>query len=184
MIQFKHSSIFIVMLLIFTISIGFAGGSKEDPVVTSNTNSVLVEDSWEFSWQFTDDEIVFSLSAPTTGWVGIGFNPSRMMQGANYILAYVDGDDVYIRDDYGTGPTSHASDESLGGSNDVRLIEASELNGITQVIFALPITASDEFDNNFIQGETFKILLAYGSSGADNFTGMHRSRKSLDVVLD
>lgn len=178
----------ILMVLIMTLLVLplFAGGDKEasEPIVATGTREVSVEDRWSFSWRFLEEEIEFTVTAPTTGWVGIGFNPSRMMKDAQYILGYVADGQLYVRDDFGTGNTSHASDTSLGGTNDVRPVRGSEENGATTIVFALPLKARDAYDIDFIQGESYRVLLAYGGANADNFTGMHRSRQSLDVVLD
>lgn len=45
------------------------------------------------------------LSAPTEGWVAVAFNPTEMMQGANFIIGYVQDGQVYIRNDYGNWHT-------------------------------------------------------------------------------
>jgi hypothetical protein len=162
----------------------FAGGGKEDPTtVEAGSRFVQVDDQWSFSWRFLEDEIEFTVSAPTTGWVAIGFNPSRMMKDADYKIGYVSDGELVIRDDYGTGNTKHESDESVGGTQDVRPISGTEENGVTTIVFALPLDSGDQFDAKFVQGESYKVLLAYGADSADNFTGMHRERSSVDVVL-
>ena len=54
------------------------------------------------------------LSANTTGWVSVGFNPSNMMLDANFIVGYVSGSAGFMRDDWGISNTTHSSDVSLG----------------------------------------------------------------------
>lgn len=180
----KRRLLFVVaMFILVSTSLLVAGGSKEDSSVEITEQSVQIEDNWGFSWQFMGDEIEFTVFAPTTGWVGIGFNPSQMMADAHFILAYVSGDTVHARDDYGTGRTTHAADVSLGGTDDVRIISGEEANGVTRVVFALPLDSGDEYDVVFTPGETYKVLLAYGANSANNFTGMHRGRTSIEVVL-
>lgn len=113
------------------------------------------------------------LSAQTSGWVGVGFNPVNAMQSANFIIGYVSGGNANIRDDWGTSPQAHASDLSLGGSNDVNLIEGTETGGITMLHFTLPLATTDSFDRPLLIGQNYPIILARGSSGTDNFTGSH-----------
>jgi hypothetical protein len=163
----------------------FAGGNKEAsaPVVASDSNTVEVGENWRISWEFISDEIEFSVTAPTEGWVAIGFNPSRMMKDAHFIIGYVADGQLAVRDDYGTGNTKHASDESVGGTQNVRPISGTEADGITTIVFALPLASGDQFDVEFTQGTSYKVLLAYGANNGDNFTGMHRGRTSVDVVL-
>jgi len=183
MIGKKSLVVVSAMFILLSSSLVFAGGSKEDSAVEVADQSVLVEENWGFSWEFLEDEIEFTVFAPTTGWIGIGFNPSQMMADAHYVLAYVSEGTVHARDDYGTGRTMHASDVSLGGTDDVRVISGEEADGMTRVVFALPLDSGDQYDVVFTQGETYKVLLAYGGNNANNFTGMHRKRTSLDVVF-
>ena len=173
-----------VLMMIFQGALVFAGGSQEDPVAEVSGRQVEVEPGWGFSWEFQDEEIIFTMAAPTTGWVGIGFNPSRMMRDASYVLAYVDNNgEVQIREDCGTGNTTHASDISLGGTQDVRVLSGSQVNGQTEVTFVLPLDSGDEYDVVFTPGETYAVLLAYGPDGSNNFTSRHRSRTTLEVQL-
>ncbi len=173
----------LIVLMVLQGALLFAGGGQEEAVEVSGRH-VEVEPGWELSWEFQGEEIVFAMAAPTTGWVSIGFNPSRMMSEAAYVLAYVDSSgEVQIREDYGTGNTTHASDISLGGTQDVRVLSGKQEDGQTEITFALPLDSGDQFDVVFTPGETYVVLMAYGPDGSDNFTSRHRSRTSLEVQL-
>jgi hypothetical protein len=162
----------------------FASGGKEEKSATApSPNTVKVAQDWGFSWEFSKDEIEFTVTAPTSGWVGIGFNPSYMMKDAHYILGYVKDSTLFIQDNYGTGNTSHASDVSLGGTADVRGLRGSEKDGITTIVFALPLDSKDKYDKKFVQGDTYTVLLAYGRDDADDFTSMHAKRVAVETVL-
>ncbi|MFA7643497.1 MAG: DOMON domain-containing protein [Sphaerochaetaceae bacterium] len=181
----RRSTLAVCMLIIpFILFAG--GGSEEAPVASTSTppQTVIAGENWGFSWEFAAEEIEFTVMAPTTGWVAIGFNPSRMMKDAHYILGYVADGQLFLRDDYGTGLTSHASDDTVGGAQHVRPLGHSEEGGVTTITFALPLQAQDAYDLDFVPGKAYKVLLAYGANGADNFTGMHRKRASFDTVLD
>lgn len=182
-----NRKIYLLLIVMLAVGIGtplFAGGSQEsDPVVDEQNQSVVLADNWEFSWEISGSEIEFTLSAPTTGWLAIGFNPSRMMRDADYRIAYVEGSDVFIRDDYGNGLTSHVSDDQLGGAQHVRVISGSESDGVTTVVFAMPLEAADEYDESFVSGQEYKVILAYAGDGGDDFTSRHVERTSVDIVL-
>jgi hypothetical protein len=177
---------FFMILVIFTIvSVGlFAGGGKEEEVVVAPSgNKVVLDENWSFSWRFIGDEIEFTMTIPTTGWAAVGFNPSRMMKDADYKIGYVANGEAFMRDDYGTGNTSHGPDTSLGGSENIRIISGVEDEGATTLVFALPKNSGDAYDTVFTPGETYKVLFAYGPSGGDNYTAMHRARRSLDITF-
>jgi len=174
----------LILALVLLPTILFAsGGKEEEPTAAPTQEWFAAADSWGFTYEFKGNEIEFIVAAPTTGWVGIGFNPSVMMKDADYVLGYVKDGTVYFQDNYGTGNTSHAPDVSLGGTEDVRGIRGSETNGKTTIVFALPLDSMDQYDKKFVQGETYKVLLAYGKNGADDFTSMHSKRTAIDVVF-
>ena len=48
-----------------------------------------------FSWKVDGDTLHGKMSAKTKGWVAVGFNPVEKMQGGNYILGFVKGDEPF-----------------------------------------------------------------------------------------
>jgi hypothetical protein len=123
------------------------------------------------------------LSAPTTGWVAIGFNPSRAMKDANFVIGYVKESKAFAEDDFGTGWFSHESDVSLGGKDDITGISGSEINGATELRFAIPLNSGDKFDQALSAGKSYNIILAYGAKDADNFTGKHKKAYKQTIKL-
>ena len=135
-----------------------------------------------FSWKVSGDTLAVKIAAETKGWVGIGFNPSSKMKGADFILGYVKNGKVKIRDDFGKSKTSHKPDEKLGGTSDVTLIGGEEADGVTTVEFALPLKSGDKKDSELnVEGDTI-VLLAYGPD-RDGFTARHKFRTALKVNL-
>ena len=134
-----------------------------------------------FQWRIDGDQLEGILSAPTEGWVAVAFNPTEMMQGANFIIGYVQDGQGYIRDDYGSWLTSHVSDESQGGTQDVVLITGEEKNGRTTLRFTLPVDSADEYDGKLNIGGTNTILLAYGRN--DSFTSVHKVKTKVETEL-
>ena len=47
-----------------------------------------------FAWKIDGDTLHAKVSAKTKGWVAVGFNPTKKMQDANYIIGFVKGGDV------------------------------------------------------------------------------------------
>ncbi len=171
-----------IMLVLVLFGI-FAGGQKENEVwLTTTDYEVVLDENWSFSWRFVDQEIEFTLNTPTTGWAAIGFDPSRMMKDAHYIIGYVSNGSVFLRDDFGTGDTMHVADTSIGGTEDVRLISGTEQDGKTTLVFAIPMDSGDATIKS-CRGFYLYDILAYGANGADNFTSSHRARKSVEVKL-
>lgn len=135
-----------------------------------------------FAWKVEGDKLAVKMSAETEGWVGIGFNPVKGMQGANFILGYVKNGKAKIDDDYGVDNNAHKSDTKLDGTSDVTLIGGTEEGGVTTIEFAIPLDSGDKNDTKIdVNGDTI-VLLAYGA-GRDSFLAKHKYRTALKVNL-
>lgn len=135
-----------------------------------------------FAWKVDGDRLAVKLSAQTTSWVGIGFNPTKMMKDANFILGYVKDGKVELSDDFGNSDMSHSPDSQLGGSEDVTLVGGTEEGGVTTIEFTVPLQSPDKNDNAIVVDGDTTILLAYGG-GRDTFKTKHQYRTSLKVNL-
>lgn len=144
---------------------------------------VYTADGVTLSIRLETDSIEISISAPTTGWVSVGFEPSRVMKDADIYIGYIQDGEVFLRDDFGTGNTSHAPDTSLGGESSFTSLTGTEANGVTGISFTIARNSGDSFDKVLTAGGTYKVLLGYGPEGSDDFTTYHRWVKSVDLTL-
>jgi len=141
----------------------------------------VTESDITFQWKIDGEELIIILSAPTEGWVAVGFNPSKVMKDADFILAYVDGSRVHIEDHFGTGLFGHKIDTSIGGTDNVEVIEGKEEMGSTTVKFSIPLNSGDEYDKVLAEGDDVKVLLAFGDR--DDLTRKHKRRTSVEIEL-
>jgi hypothetical protein len=121
------------------------------------------------------------LTASTTGWIAVGFNPSNMMADANFIIGFVDDRSVEMRDDWGVSNTGHQSDISLGGVNNITVISGMEVEGITELEFKIPLDSQDIYDRILEENGTYPVILAKGSS--DDFDSYHNAVGFSEIVL-
>ncbi len=128
-------------------------------------------------------ELSVELSAPTTGWIAVGFDPTQAMQNANILIGYVASGVPEIRDDFGIALTSHAADTTLGGTNDFAIDGGSESGGTTEIQFTIPLNSGDQYDRVLEPGNTYTVILARGFDGADNFTSPHSEFTSAQIEL-
>lgn len=135
-----------------------------------------------FSWKVDGDNLAVKISAPTMGWVGIGFNPSKKMKDANFVLGYVKKGEAKIIDEFGTSSTKHKSDKKLGGTADTTLVSGTEEGGITTIEFTMPVKSSDKYDTPFDLNSDSLVLLAYGPD-RDSFKTRHKYRATVKVNL-
>jgi len=134
---------------------------------------------------WTNDQSVLrvGLESPGTGYVAIGFDPEDRMEGANFIIGYVQEGEVFIRDDIGTGPTSHAPDTERAGRDNVLSAGGAEWADHTVIEFVIPLDSGDEQDKALEPGSTVEILIAYHDL-QDGFSTRHSRRGSGEIELD
>jgi hypothetical protein len=162
----------------------WAGGTAEvSPEQTEDGFTKVEAKEMEFRWKVDGQQIDFVVSAPTTGWVAVGFDPSTAMKDAQMIFGFVENGTVQIRDHFGDGAFSHKADTALGGSDDVRSPGGSEENGNTTLSFSIPIDSGDQYDVPLKPGTEHTVLFAYGPDGEDNFTAKHSFRVKVDLTL-
>ena len=128
-------------------------------------------------------ELSVELSAETTGWVAVGFDPVMGMQDANIIIGYHSSGSTEIRDDYGIAPTGHDADTNIGGTSDFSLDGGSESGGITEIKFTIPLDSGDQYDKVLVPGNSYLVMLAHGANGADDFTSPHAARDTTTIEI-
>lgn len=123
------------------------------------------------SWTLGESLAWFAMSAPTTGWVALGFGAEGMMQDADMAIGWVEGDGrVFVLDCFSLGPYGpHPPDTELGGKDDLVAFAAIEKDGVTTIEFSRPIAAIDAYDKPIVPGEPY--IWAYGPT--DDFDDYH-----------
>lgn len=170
------------MFLVSGFAVLYAGGSQEVvPQASADGFMTVTSDEMDIRWKVAGDKVDFEITADTTGWVAIGFNPSRVMKDADYVFGFVKDGKATVSDHFGDGTFSHADDESLGGENNILDYSGSESGGKTTLKFTIPIDSGDEYDSVLTPGETHTVLFAHGPDGADNFEKKHSFRGKAEV---
>ena len=135
-----------------------------------------------FEWRLAGENIRVRLSAKTKGWVGIGFNPSKEMKGANFILGYVKKGKVKISDHFGFTARQHKRDTKFGGEENLSDVRGAEGGGRTSIAFTIPLNSGDDKDKEIFINRENLVLLAHGA-GRDSLKGKHKFKAALKVDL-
>lgn len=141
----------------------------------------LTAEKVTFDWTVDGDNLAVKLSAPTEGWVAVGFNPVKRMQGANIVLGYVKKGKVKVFDEIGTKPIQHAKDDKQGGTDNVTLVGGSEEGGTTTIEFTIPLNSGDAQDGVIDPAGDTVVILAYGER--DSRKMGHKNQATITVNL-
>ena len=148
--------------------------------MADNPEQTVSANGMTLSWAFEKDRLICHVSAPTHGWVAVGFNPREGLAGTNLIMATVRQGKVDIADRYVLKPGDHRSVTSLGGQSKVIALQGREGAGVTDITFELTIT-EDAWHHTLKEGSTVHLLLAY--SQADDFDHHSSMRTHRQVKL-
>lgn len=162
---------FFLTLFIFIAS--FIAFSQED-------YSVVEVKGIKFKWKINGDMLDVILSAPTTGWVSVGFDPTTKMKDANYVIAFVENGVAVARDDFGATLLGHKSDIDLGGKDNILNLKGFEKDGYTEISFSFPLDSNDKFDKKLSKGK-HNIILAYSKS--DGFKKLHSVYAKTEIEI-
>jgi len=137
--------------------------------------NTLKTEGFELSWEQADESVMFTLSAPTSGWVAVGFTENEDIVDSNLIMLKVEDDLVYGEDQYVVGFGKHPTVESLGVESRIFNLGGNEERGRTTVSFSIIKEKLDDYHFDLSEGNEINIWLAWSVS--DDFD--HHSRKRI-----
>ena len=119
-----------------------------------------------FQWQVEGDRLRFQMSAPTTGWVRVGFNSVMAQHQANMIVGWVQDGQTRAEDRFAVDPPYIEPDTMHGGKDDVQVISGKEDAGRTQVELSIPLDSGDAWDMALKPGTKVWLILSYADTDA------------------
>lgn len=134
------------------------------------------------SYEIANDSLTISLRAPTTGWIGIGFNHENNIVGSDLLLFHVIDEQTTGTDLYVQALGDPRKDIELNGHESFRILYGSEANGHTQVQFRVPLDNQDPYDFQHTLSESFWLILAY--SAHDDFDHHSLMRRHVSFVFE
>jgi hypothetical protein len=134
-------------------------------------------------WANDDTYLYLAAEAQTQGWLGIGLDPDRQMQGADFTIAAFDGEPK-IWDAWGQGTTgaTHPPDTELGGSMDILEWAAVQDGPFFRFEALRLLNSGDPYDKPLEPGQTYDIIVGVGTSAA--FDAPHAYRGQGQITLD
>ncbi|XP_077973649.1 DBH-like monooxygenase protein 1 homolog [Styela clava] len=104
-----------------------------------------MEKGFTVGWQFDGEDIIFEVSAPTLGWVGIGFSETKTMQKADLIIMGIKDEKPYAWDAY----SEMTGMMRIDINQDVTILNSAE-NGTTYMKIKRPLKSKDTTKDNEI----------------------------------
>ncbi len=132
-------------------------------------------------WEIIDDQLYLEMSAPTKGWVAVGFNTTSELTGTSLLMGHVQGVKSEVVDFFVRAPGDYEPVTVLGGVSVVTQSEGKEEGGATHLSFRIPLLPNSEFHQQLVAGGTYHLLMAY--SLEDDFKHHSVMRTSMTIKL-
>jgi hypothetical protein len=170
-------------ILITILTICVVSVSTQTSIDNSSTaeKTIQVKD-FTFVYKVDGPNLVASVSCPTSGWVAVGFNPSKIMKDANLIMGYADPEGPVIVDQFGSDTYKHQPDTSIGGRNDIIDANCVEENGMTTLSFTIPLSSGDSKDVVLQKNSKTKVIFAAGKE--KDLKKKHYKTARTEIILE
>ena len=147
---------------------------------TGNENSVI-KNEMMVSWSYNYDKICFELSAPTKGWLAIGFNKKSTLSGNYLLMGRVTNSGPQITEHFTISPGNYQSIKSLGGRELVTDVTGKDILGKSTIKFSIPFVKEDHYRKNLKKGQKYFMIMAF--SRVDDFQHHSVMRTMVEVTL-
>jgi hypothetical protein len=153
----------IVLVLAITLSsvLVISSLNAQDKMKKIEKNGMIVQ------WHFSVDRIYFEISAPTNGWVTIGFNEHDETTNAYLLMGRVVNGKADVVEHYTKSPGNYSPITDYGIASRVLDVEGSEGKATTSISFSIPVLPGCKYHKDLSQGKELVLILAY--SQQDDF---------------
>jgi hypothetical protein len=154
-----------MVFLVFFYSAALCGdttGQASAPAQATTEFATAKAGKFVFLYKVDGLNLVAKVSYPTAGWVGVGFNPVKMMMGANFILGTIVDGKAVVSDEFGDSKYTHVADSNQGGKNDIVNSDVVTDKGVMTMSFTIPLNSGDTKDAVLEKGKKITVLFAAG----------------------
>ena len=127
---------------------------------------------WEFS---EEQELYMMLKAPVSGWISIGFEPSRRMKDAKIVIIGFENEEIILEEHYGNTQISHRKIEEKY----ITQFYGERTEEYSLAEFVIPLDTESRY-NRLQPGSIIKAIIAYHSD-SDNFMRRHSQRDTIEI---
>lgn len=163
--------------ILFTLILTFSMSC----IAQENNGNSISKNKMKVIWQYKNDRIHFEMSAPTDGWVTIGFNATSGTKGAYLLMGNIEKGKPKIVEHYTINPGNYKTISSLGETPQVNDVSGEATPNRSVLKFSVPIKAETQYQKDLSEGKEYTMIIAY--SQEDDFQHHSIMRTSIHVKL-
>jgi hypothetical protein len=149
--------------------------------IAQKSNRQVEKNGMLIEWHHQNDSVRFEMSAPTQGWIAIGFNDREGMRGTYLLMGRVRNKQAEVVEHYTQNPGNYRPITDLGGQSLVHGVNGKESDHKTVVRFSVPTKAQTAYRSDFFPGKKYFLTLAF--SREDDFQHHSIMRTSVKITL-
>jgi len=130
------------------------------PSAKADTAREVVIDGVSFRWMFQDGRLVGELSAPTRGWIAVGFHTQAGLEGTYFVIASVADAVQRIEEHFAVVP-DHIPIADLGWPNTARLQTGQFQGGVSSMSFSIAAASPIGARVALLSGRHVNLMLAW-----------------------
>jgi len=165
-----------ILSIILFIKIAFACQAQQ-------TMKMVNKNEMKVQWYHQNNRVFFEMSAPTKGWVTIGFNDQNKLKNAYLIMGRLvtPQANAEVVEHFTSAPGNYRSIESLGKVPAIQHVYGEQKNGRTILKFSLPVIPKSKYQQALSPGRNCVLILAYSTH--TDFQHHSIMRTSLNITL-
>lgn len=165
---------YLIILFTFILSLGNACQAQH-AMKTVSKNDMQVK------WHYKNNRVYFEMSAPTKGWVTIGFNHHPGISQAYLLMGRVTGTSAEVVEHYTLTPGNYKPITDFGVAAQVKHVSGEQMKKHTRLKFSLPVQALSHYQKSLFEHTSYTMILAY--STATDFQHHSIMRTSIKIKL-
>lgn len=157
-----------------------AGALASRLAAAAETPRTLSEAGVNLAWSHRNGRFHATLQAPTRGWIAVGFNGARTLEGTRFVIAAVAATPIVVEEHVALVP-GHRRVDLVGGMPALADVAGGFANGVSRCDFSLPHAIPGAYPLDLAPGRATYLMLAW--SMAPEFDHHSAWRKHYDVIL-
>ena len=141
----------------------------------------IAQNDMQVQWKIEDQRIHFEVFAPTQGWVALGLNSESSLSKTQLIMGNMQKEALNLVEHYVLQPGDYRPVESLEQTSVLADQFGAQCAIGSTFRFSLPLNANDDFHQNWQEGQSLYLLIAY--SNHDDFQHHSVMRSWVEVEL-
>lgn len=149
-------------------------------VMPQEKENGIEKNGMQVQWRFEGAKLIIKMTAPTYGWVTVGFNKTQSITGAHLFMGRVSRNRPEVVEHRTLSPGNYKPITALGEEISVSEISGFETDDLTTIKFSIDLESTNaQYRKYLFAGNTMWMILAFSQD--DDF-GHHSTMRTSNKI--